>query len=116
MRRPDVSATSRNARWRVFLGARDVTRGREAAEALASDEGDVTFVPLDVTSDDSVAIIKMVSNSRCAAATRHRRAARRNREAFAAACRNGWGESPQTRRSSMESLPAAAHSSADRSG
>jgi len=41
--------------WRVFLGARDEIRGREAAEALAADGADVTFVPLDVSSDDSVA-------------------------------------------------------------
>jgi NAD(P)-dependent dehydrogenase (short-subunit alcohol dehydrogenase family) len=40
--------------WRVFLGARDETRGREAAERLAAGGADVTFVPLDVTSDDSV--------------------------------------------------------------
>lgn len=41
--------------WRVFLGARDEERGREAAEKLAATGADVTFVPLDVTSDDSVA-------------------------------------------------------------
>ncbi|GAB3464755.1 SDR family NAD(P)-dependent oxidoreductase [Streptomonospora sediminis] len=41
--------------WRVFLGARDETRGREASERLAADGADVVFVPLDVTSDDSVA-------------------------------------------------------------
>lgn len=41
--------------WRVFLGARDETRGRGAAERLAADGADVRFVPLDVTSDDSVA-------------------------------------------------------------
>ncbi|OZM75546.1 SDR family NAD(P)-dependent oxidoreductase [Pseudonocardia sp. MH-G8] len=40
--------------WRVFLGARDEVRGREAAERLAAGGADVTFVPLDVTSDDSV--------------------------------------------------------------
>lgn len=40
--------------WRVFLGARDEARGREAAERLAAGGADVTFVPLDVTSDDSV--------------------------------------------------------------
>lgn len=40
--------------WRVFLGARDETRGRTAAERLAADGADVRFVPLDVTSDDSV--------------------------------------------------------------
>ena len=41
--------------WRVFLGARDATRGQDAADALADGGVDVTFVPLDVTSDDSVA-------------------------------------------------------------
>lgn len=40
--------------WRVFLGARDEERGQAAAEALAAGGADVTFVPLDVTSDDSV--------------------------------------------------------------
>ncbi|MGV9797073.1 SDR family NAD(P)-dependent oxidoreductase [Mycobacterium sp. NPDC003449] len=40
--------------WRVFLGARDEVLGREAAERLATAGADVTFVPLDVTSDDSV--------------------------------------------------------------
>ncbi len=40
--------------WRVFLGARDDLRGREAAERLSAGGADVTFVPLDVTSDDSV--------------------------------------------------------------
>lgn len=41
--------------WHVLLGARDEARGREAAGRLAADGADVTFVPLDVTSDDSVA-------------------------------------------------------------
>ena len=41
--------------WRVFLGARDEVRGREAAGRLAAEGADTTFVPLDVTSDDSVA-------------------------------------------------------------
>jgi NAD(P)-dependent dehydrogenase (short-subunit alcohol dehydrogenase family) len=40
--------------WRVFVGARDEVRGREAAERLGTGGADVTFVPLDVTSDDSV--------------------------------------------------------------
>jgi NAD(P)-dependent dehydrogenase (short-subunit alcohol dehydrogenase family) len=40
--------------WRVFLGARDETRGRRAVERLAAGGADVTFVQLDVTSDDSV--------------------------------------------------------------
>lgn len=41
--------------WRVFLGARDEARGREATERLAACGANVTFVPLDVTSDESVA-------------------------------------------------------------
>lgn len=41
--------------WRVFLGARDEARGRAAAGELAADGADVRFVPLDVTSEDSVA-------------------------------------------------------------
>ncbi|WP_406146167.1 SDR family NAD(P)-dependent oxidoreductase [Streptomyces sp. NBC_01012] len=41
--------------WRVFLGARDEARGRRAGEELAAEGADVTFVPLDVTSDESVA-------------------------------------------------------------
>lgn len=41
--------------WRLFLGARDETRGRAAADQLAAGGADVTFVPLDVTSDESVA-------------------------------------------------------------
>ncbi|WP_399880554.1 SDR family NAD(P)-dependent oxidoreductase [Streptomyces sp. BBFR51] len=41
--------------WRVFLGARDEERGQEAAERLTAGGADVRFVPLDVTSDDSVA-------------------------------------------------------------
>jgi NAD(P)-dependent dehydrogenase (short-subunit alcohol dehydrogenase family) len=40
---------------RVHLGARDETRGREAAEELAAADGDVRFVRLDVTDADSVA-------------------------------------------------------------
>ncbi len=40
--------------WRVLLGARDEARGRDAAERLAAGGADVTFVPLDVTDDDSV--------------------------------------------------------------
>jgi NADP-dependent 3-hydroxy acid dehydrogenase YdfG len=38
--------------WSVFLGARDEMRGREDAGHLMAD---VTFVPLDVTSNASVA-------------------------------------------------------------
>ncbi|MFH8446357.1 SDR family NAD(P)-dependent oxidoreductase [Streptomyces sp. NPDC018026] len=50
--------------WRVFLGARDEARGQEAAKRLAAEGADVTFVPLDVTSDDSVAAaVRTVRNS-----------------------------------------------------
>lgn len=50
--------------WRVFIGARDETRGREAAERLAAGGADVSFVPLDVTSDDSVtAAVRIVRES-----------------------------------------------------
>lgn len=50
--------------WRVFLGARDEARGRGAAEQLAAGGADVHFVPLDVTSDDSVAAaVQMVRES-----------------------------------------------------
>ncbi|MQY04554.1 SDR family oxidoreductase [Actinomadura macrotermitis] len=41
--------------WKVFLGSRDEGRGREAAAKLAAEGIDVVMVPLDVTSDDSVA-------------------------------------------------------------
>lgn len=41
--------------WRVFLGARDERRGLDAVDRLTADGADVTFVQLDVTSDDSVA-------------------------------------------------------------
>ncbi|MGW0709543.1 SDR family NAD(P)-dependent oxidoreductase [Streptomyces sp. NPDC002643] len=41
--------------WRVFLAARDMARGTEAAAELAKDGLDVEFVPLDVTSDASAA-------------------------------------------------------------
>ena len=41
--------------WRVLLAARDEGRGRDAAERLAADGADVAFIPLDVTSDESVA-------------------------------------------------------------
>ncbi|APU16877.1 dehydrogenase of unknown specificity, short-chain alcohol dehydrogenase like [Actinoalloteichus sp. GBA129-24] len=43
------------AGWDVFLGARDEARGRKAAAELADDGVTVRFVPLDVTSDESVA-------------------------------------------------------------
>lgn len=39
--------------WRIFLGARDRRRGTEATEKLIADGVDATFVPLDVTSEDS---------------------------------------------------------------
>jgi NAD(P)-dependent dehydrogenase (short-subunit alcohol dehydrogenase family) len=42
-------------RWTVFLGARDAELGKAAAAELSVDGADVRFVPLDVTSDDSVA-------------------------------------------------------------
>ena len=43
------------AGWTVFLGARDPQRGKEAAEELSAEGADVRFVPIDVTSDVSVA-------------------------------------------------------------
>ncbi|MFI8972644.1 SDR family NAD(P)-dependent oxidoreductase [Nocardia asteroides] len=41
--------------WQVFLAARDVGRGTAAAAEFAAGGLDVRFVPLDVTSDESVA-------------------------------------------------------------
>ncbi|SCL59721.1 NAD(P)-dependent dehydrogenase, short-chain alcohol dehydrogenase family [Micromonospora citrea] len=41
--------------WQVFLAARDTTRGMAAAAELVEDGLNVEFVPLDVTSDESVA-------------------------------------------------------------
>jgi NAD(P)-dependent dehydrogenase (short-subunit alcohol dehydrogenase family) len=41
--------------WTIFLGARDPERGEKAAAALQQGGADVRFVPLDVTSDESVA-------------------------------------------------------------
>ncbi|MEO3890727.1 SDR family NAD(P)-dependent oxidoreductase [Nonomuraea sp. B5E05] len=41
--------------WTVFLGSRDEGRGREAAAKLAAGGANVVMVPLDVTSDTSVA-------------------------------------------------------------
>lgn len=41
--------------WQVFLGARDVTRGEATAAEFVTNGLDVRFVPLDVTSDASVA-------------------------------------------------------------
>ncbi len=41
--------------WTVFLGSRDEQRGRAAADKLAGGGTDVVLVPLDVTSDESVA-------------------------------------------------------------
>nr|SBO97622.1 Short-chain dehydrogenase/reductase SDR [Nonomuraea gerenzanensis] len=41
--------------WTVFLGSRDEGRGREAAAKLAAEGSAVVMVPLDVTSDESVA-------------------------------------------------------------
>jgi NAD(P)-dependent dehydrogenase (short-subunit alcohol dehydrogenase family) len=41
--------------WDVFLAARDTARGSAAVGELAEDGLDVRFVPLDLTSDESVA-------------------------------------------------------------
>ncbi|WP_346110415.1 SDR family NAD(P)-dependent oxidoreductase [Nonomuraea maheshkhaliensis] len=41
--------------WTIFLGSRDAERGRTAAAKLAADGANVVMVPLDVTSDESVA-------------------------------------------------------------
>ncbi|MGR6917669.1 SDR family NAD(P)-dependent oxidoreductase [[Actinomadura] parvosata] len=41
--------------WTIFLGSRDEGRGREAADKLAAGGARVVMVPLDVTSDESVA-------------------------------------------------------------
>lgn len=41
--------------WTVLLGARDPERGEKAAAELVADGADVRFVPIDVTSDESVA-------------------------------------------------------------
>src|SRR5690349_1393968 len=41
--------------WTVFLGSRDESRGRAAADKLAADGVRAVVVPLDVTSDESVA-------------------------------------------------------------
>lgn len=41
--------------WTIFLGSRDEGRGRAAADKLTADGADVILVPLDVTSDESVA-------------------------------------------------------------
>ena len=41
--------------WTIFLGSRDPGRGRAAADKLAAGGADVVMVPLDVTSDESVA-------------------------------------------------------------
>jgi NAD(P)-dependent dehydrogenase (short-subunit alcohol dehydrogenase family) len=41
--------------WTVFLGSRDPGRGRAAVDKLAAGGADVVMVPLDVTSDESVA-------------------------------------------------------------
>ncbi len=40
--------------WTIFLGSRDVGRGREAADKLTDGGASVVMVPLDVTSDESV--------------------------------------------------------------
>ncbi|MEV6489258.1 SDR family NAD(P)-dependent oxidoreductase [Actinoplanes sp. NPDC051633] len=41
--------------WTVFLGSRDRERGQVAADKLAAGGADVVMIPLDVTSDESVA-------------------------------------------------------------
>jgi NAD(P)-dependent dehydrogenase (short-subunit alcohol dehydrogenase family) len=41
--------------WTVLLGARDPERGEKAAAELVAEGADVRYVPIDVTSDDSVA-------------------------------------------------------------
>ncbi len=41
--------------WRIFLGSRDEGRGRASADKLIAAGADVILVPLDVTSDESVA-------------------------------------------------------------
>jgi NAD(P)-dependent dehydrogenase (short-subunit alcohol dehydrogenase family) len=41
--------------WTVLLGARDPERGEKAAAELAATGADVRYVPIDVTSDESVA-------------------------------------------------------------
>ncbi|MDA1368881.1 NAD(P)-dependent dehydrogenase (short-subunit alcohol dehydrogenase family) [Glycomyces algeriensis] len=41
--------------WKVFLGSRDEARGRDAVAKLHADGADAVLVPLDVTSDESVA-------------------------------------------------------------
>jgi len=41
--------------WTIFLGSRDEGRGQAAADKLAAGGANVVMVPLDVTSDESVA-------------------------------------------------------------
>ncbi|MEC3919807.1 SDR family oxidoreductase [Nocardia sp. CDC160] len=41
--------------WTIFLGSRDIQRGQAALEKLAAEGVDAVLVPLDVTSDESVA-------------------------------------------------------------
>jgi len=41
--------------WKVFLGSRDEGRGQAAVEKLAAEGVEAVLVPLDVTSDESVA-------------------------------------------------------------
>ncbi|MEU8611687.1 SDR family NAD(P)-dependent oxidoreductase, partial [Actinoplanes sp. NPDC048791] len=41
--------------WTVFLGSRDPERGQAAADKLTAGGAEVVMVPLDVTSDESVA-------------------------------------------------------------
>src|SRR6185312_183034 len=41
--------------WTIFLGSRDEGRGQTAADKLTAGGANVVMVPLDVTSDESVA-------------------------------------------------------------
>ncbi|NNH70242.1 SDR family oxidoreductase [Nocardia uniformis] len=50
--------------WRVFLAARDIDRGTTAVQKLKAEGLEVEFVPLDVTSDESVAAAAELVRSR----------------------------------------------------
>ncbi|WP_232822879.1 SDR family NAD(P)-dependent oxidoreductase [Glycomyces dulcitolivorans] len=49
--------------WKVFVGSRDEARGQAAVEKLAADGIDAVLVPLDVTSDESVAAAERLVRS-----------------------------------------------------
>jgi NAD(P)-dependent dehydrogenase (short-subunit alcohol dehydrogenase family) len=50
--------------WTILLGARDPERGQNAAAALQGIGEDVQFIPLDVTSDESVdAVVELVAKA-----------------------------------------------------